>query len=114
MTAVPKQWDADPWLLNTPDGVVDLGTGKIRPFDELGRDYMTKITSVSPNPTCKIHKWRSFLNRVTAGDVELQDYLKRAVGYCLTGVTIEHALFFLYGTGGNGKGVFERAISGCR
>ena len=27
------------------------------------------------------------------------------VGYCLTGSIRDHALFFLYGTGGNGKGV---------
>ena len=28
--ATVDQWDADPWLLNTPDGVVDLQTGKMR------------------------------------------------------------------------------------
>ena len=27
--ATVDQWDADPWLLNTPGGVVDLRTGKI-------------------------------------------------------------------------------------
>lgn len=32
-------------------------------------------------------------------------------GYALTGSTREHALFFLYGTGGNGKGVFLNALS---
>ena len=26
-------------------------------------------------------------------------------GYCLTGTIREHALFFAYGTGANGKGV---------
>jgi putative DNA primase/helicase len=33
------------------------------------------------------------------------------VGYCLTGVTREHAIFFLYGTGANGKSVFISTIS---
>jgi putative DNA primase/helicase len=33
-------------------------------------------------------------------------------GYALTGVTREHALFFLYGTGANGKSVFLNTISG--
>ena len=35
----------------------------------------------------------------------------RVVGYCLTGVTSEHALFFLYGTGANGKSVFVSTIA---
>lgn len=32
-------------------------------------------------------------------------------GYCLTGVTTEHALFFLYGTGANGKSVFANTLT---
>ncbi len=38
------------------------------------------------------------------------------IGYALTEVTTEHAMFFLYGTGGNGKSVYlstiDRIISG--
>jgi putative DNA primase/helicase len=33
-------------------------------------------------------------------------------GYALTGSTREHALFFLWGTGANGKGTFVNAIAG--
>jgi len=33
------------------------------------------------------------------------------IGYSLTGSTREHALFFLYGTGGNGKSVFLTTVS---
>ena len=29
----PEDWDADPWALNTPDGIVDLRTGPTRPHD---------------------------------------------------------------------------------
>src|SRR4029079_18211533 len=35
----------------------------------------------------------------------------RMAGYSLTGITREHALFFAYGTGGNGKGVFLNTLS---
>jgi putative DNA primase/helicase len=44
------------------------------------------------------------------GDVEMIAYLQRAVGYALTGATVEHAFFFLYGQGRNGKGVFLNTI----
>jgi putative DNA primase/helicase len=37
--------------------------------------------------------------------------LKRAAGYSLTGSMREHTLFFSYGTGGNGKGVFLKTLT---
>ena len=102
-----EQWDADVWLLNTPGGVVDLRTGVIRRHDRT--DRMTKVCTAVPKGDCPT--WRAFLFDVTGGDAELMDYLQRMVGYCLTGVTSEHALFFLYGTGANGKSVFVTTIA---
>lgn len=100
-------WDRDPWVLNTPAGLVDLRGGKTGPHDPTLA--MTKITSASPQGSCAI--WREFLATVTGGDLELQSYLQRMAGYCLTGVTTEHALFFLYGTGANGKSVFANTLT---
>ncbi|MFX7780522.1 hypothetical protein ABTJ96_19625, partial [Acinetobacter baumannii] len=48
---------------------------------------------------------------VTGGDTALQSYLQRMAGYALTGSTQEHALFFLYGTGANGKSVFVNPLA---
>jgi len=106
--AVADQWDADPWLLNTPGGVVDLRTGEMR--EHRPDDYMTKITAVALGGVCTL--WRTFLNRITKGDLELQTFLQRFAGYCLTGITREHAMAFGYGTGANGKGTFLNALSG--
>jgi putative DNA primase/helicase len=103
------QWDADLWLLNTPRGVVDLRTGLIR--DAKREDYCTKITATAPGDECPL--WLAFLDRITGGQVELQRFMQRMAGYILTGVTYEHALFFLYGTGANGKSVFVNAVSGA-
>lgn len=105
--ATIDQWDADPWLLNTPDGVVDLKTGKIRPHRQA--DFITKMAAVGPSGDCPI--WQEFLDRITDGDHDLQKFLQRMVGYGLTGVTREHALFFLHGTGANGKTVLTSTIS---
>ena len=105
--ATTDEWDADPWLLNTPGGVVDLKTGRLRPHDRA--DRMTKITTATPGGDCPT--WRQFLDEVTGGDKELQVYLQRMVGYALTGSTREHALFFLYGTGANGKSVFVNTLA---
>ncbi|MDF1483253.1 phage/plasmid primase, P4 family [Extensimonas sp. H3M7-6] len=105
--ATTDEWDADPWLLNTPGGVVDLKTGRKRANDRA--DRMTKITTATPGGDCP--QWMAFLSDIAGGDVDLQAYLQRMVGYCLTGVTSAHALFFLYGTGANGKSVFANVIS---
>jgi putative DNA primase/helicase len=105
--ATTDEWDADPWRLNTPGGVVDLETGRMRPHERA--DRMTKITTATPRGDCPT--WRQFIDEVTGGDAELQAYLQRMVGYALTGSTQEHALFFLYGTGANGKSVFVNTLA---
>ena len=46
LAATIEQWDADPWLLNTPNGVIDLKTGTLGPHQP--SDYMTKIAAVGP------------------------------------------------------------------
>ena len=104
--ATIDQWDADPWTLNTPGGIVDLRTGELRPPDRMA--YMTKTTAVAPGGDCPL--WLSFLKRITDGNPELQSFLQRMCGYALTGITREHALFFLFGHGANGKSVFLNAF----
>jgi putative DNA primase/helicase len=106
--AVTEQWDTDLLALNTPGGTVDLRTGTLRPHRRV--DYITKITSVAPGGDCPL--WLAFLERIMNSDQTLVDYLQRVSGYALTGITREHALFFGYGTGGNGKGVFLGTLGG--
>jgi P4 family phage/plasmid primase-like protien len=108
LAATTEQWDADPWLLNTPQGVADLKTGSLRAHSRL--DYITKITAVSPGGNCPL--WRDHLRRIMDEDEELIAYLQRVFGYGLTGITREHALFFAYGTGANGKSVTINTVLG--
>ena len=110
LAATVDQWDADPWLFNTPGGTIDLRTGKIRPHRT--EDYMTKIAAAAPDLGCQTPLWLAFLERITGGDAGFQVFLQRAVGYALSGSIREHALFFLYGTGANGKSVFLETIAG--
>jgi putative DNA primase/helicase len=110
LAAIVDQWDTQEFLLNTPDGIVDLTTGKM--LDNAVRldFYMTKITAVSPADTgCP--RFLEFRKTVTGGDQELVAFLQRVCGYCLTGSTREHAMFFFYGTGANGKSVLINIIS---
>jgi putative DNA primase/helicase len=108
MAATMEQWDIDPMLLNTPEGVVDLVTGRVR--EHRASDFLTRMTAVGPDGDCPT--WIEFLKRVTAEDVELQAFLQRKAGYMLTGLTREHALFFLYGLGANGKSMYLNTLAG--
>ena len=108
VAATIGQWDAGPWLLNTPGGVVDLRTGKLHPHKPDA--HMTKVTAVGPRGDCSL--FLRFLGRITGSDADLIAYLQRVLGYALTGVTSEHALFFAYGTGANGKSVLLSTIAG--
>ncbi len=101
------RWDSDPWLLNAKGKIVELRTGKSRDIE--ATDYFMKSTAVAPLPeganlreACP--QWFKFLDEITAGDGRLQSFMQRRFGYSLTGLTIEQVMFFLYGTGGNGKG----------
>lgn len=108
LAAKVDQWDADPWLLNTPGTAVDLRTGSSHPPRQ--DDHCTKATAVAPGGDCPL--WLEFLAKITSGDEGLVRFLQRVAGYSLTGSTIDHALFFGYGTGANGKGVFINTLSG--
>jgi putative DNA primase/helicase len=110
LAATIDQWDADPWLLNTPGGFVDLRTGDCRPARP--SDHFTKITDVAPDERAECPIFFAFLEKITGGDQDLIAYLRRVFGYALTGDTREHALFFAYGTGANGKSVLLSTIAG--
>ena len=99
LAATVDQWDCNLWLLNTPAGVIDLRTGKVRGHDP--EDYLTKITAAAPKGKCPL--WKEHLAVVMADDAELIAFLQRALGYSLTGFIQEHAIFFGHGSGANGK-----------
>ena len=48
-------------------------------------------------------RWLEFLRENTNGDEQLIGFLRRMSGYCLSGSTSEHALFFCYATSQPGR-----------
>jgi len=110
LQALEKDFDADPWLLGTPGGVVDLRTGVLRAA--VAGDMISKSTAVAPAAVEDCPRWKRFVGEVTQGDIESAVFLQQYAGYCLTGVTTEQMLLFLWGSGGNGKSVFCDTLAG--
>ena len=99
--AHPEALDADPWLLGTGNGVIELRTGKFRS----GRrdDLITKATGTPYDAEAKCPRFEQFIREIFESDRELAEFVSRALGYSLTGDTSEQGFFFLHGSGSNGK-----------
>ena len=105
-----EDWDNDPWLLGTPGGVVDLKTGVLRPGKR--SDMITMTTACTPADTEDCPLWLQFLDDAMQGDKAMIGFLQRYLGYCLTGLTMEEIIVFLFGPGGAGKGTVVKTITG--
>jgi putative DNA primase/helicase len=95
-------------LLNVINGTIDLSTGMVRLHDRA--DLLTKQAPVVYDPAAECPLWLRFLQDIFQHDAELIDYVRRLVGYCLTGSTRDHILPFLHGAGANGKSVFTKVV----
>jgi putative DNA primase/helicase len=102
-----ERLDQYPLLLNTPDGAVDLRTGERLPADPC---KLLTHNTLCPVDFAPPEKWLKFLRDVTRGDEEFQRFLQKMAGYIATGLTNEQVIFFVWGTGGNGKSVFVHTL----
>jgi P4 family phage/plasmid primase-like protien len=103
-----SQWDGDSSLLGVMNGVVDLRSGELLS----GRPdlYITRRAPVAYTPGLRNVRFEQFLDFATNGDKEFQEWLQRAVGYTLTGLNNQDALFLVYGPPGSGKTTFVETI----
>jgi putative DNA primase/helicase len=86
--------------------VIDLRDCTVRKATQ--KDLITNSLGVSHvGDACDAVRWVSFLQEIFEGDDELIGWLKRLLGYALTGLTNEKILVFLNGLGDNGKSAFE-------
>jgi len=107
-----QKLDSHPYLLNCPNGVIDLRNGKLIKHN---RDFLiTKLCPVEYDPNAKCPTFQRFIEWAMGGpvdgnpDAELSEtttrlvaFLQRAIGYGLTGDVSEKAVFVFYGEGGN-------------
>ncbi len=108
ISATPQMFDANPYLLSVKNGVIDLRTACFRQASK--EDYLTKQAGTEYVPDARCPRWLEFLSTIFRDDSSLIEFVQMSVGYSLTGVTEEQVLFFLYGTGRNGKSTFTETL----
>jgi putative DNA primase/helicase len=96
-----QQLDANPYLLNFLNGTLDIRNGLLR--EHRREDYITKLIHHNYNPAASAPRWQKFISEIMGDDKDKIRFLKRALGYSLTGMTTEKALFVPYGAGNNRK-----------
>jgi putative DNA primase/helicase len=103
-------FDADPYLLNTPACAYNLKTMETVP-DRESRN-LTQVTTCNLNTLAKpCKRWYSFIDQIMSHDKEKAAFLQRALGYSLLGINREECMFIAYGSQTrNGKGTLFSSI----
>ncbi|WP_337101992.1 phage/plasmid primase, P4 family [Paenibacillus sp. YIM B09110] len=115
LAVAPDELDADEWLLNVNNGILDLRTGFLQPHDSAR--LMSKLVPVDYVPGAACPQWDKALNDIFEDESQLPRseelrYLQKALGYALTGSVKEHAFFIMHGRRGrNGKGVIFNTVA---
>jgi len=105
--------DADPFLLNTPGGEVDLRTGQLKPHSiDSPYHWCTCITKATPeaDPEGRM-EWEKFLETITCSDNHLTGFLQQIAGMALIGAVYHEGIVIAYGSGRNGKSTFFNALA---
>ena len=100
-------WDSDPYILNVDNGTLDLRSCTLRAHDSA--DLLTRICPVAYDPGAKSPVWDNYLKRIIPSP-DVRAYLSRVFGYTTTGVTSEHCMHVLHGSGSNGKSTMVDVI----
>jgi len=100
------QLDRDPYILATPDGIVDLRTGLLRAATR--EDLVSLVTAVGPAERVG-PLFTGFIERVQP-DAERRALVQRVSGLGATGL-VENALPLNLGIGANGKSVFKECVT---
>ncbi len=109
-----KGWDTDESLICLKNVTIDCHLNEPSKVIEIREhrrsDYITKQLPTTYEPAAACPRWQDFLQDIIP-DEDTRAFIKRAVGYSLTGSTKEDVLFILHGSGCNGKSTFIQTIS---
>lgn len=105
-----NDFDADPFLLNTPNGPFNLKKGMHGQQEIQADELITKSTSCVPGNQGASF-WQEALTTFFCGNQALINYVQEIVGLVAIGQVYLEALIIAYGNGRNGKSTFWNTIA---
>lgn len=102
------EFDAHEELLSVANGTINLRTGALHPHRP--EDMITRRLDVAYDPAAPAERWLTFLDEVFPQHPEMPGYMRRLVGYGITGSTAEQCFVFMHGQGSNGKSALLDAL----
>jgi putative DNA primase/helicase len=108
MQVAPEDFNADPRLLNLPNGTLDLESGELLPHSP--EDFVTKTFGAELDKDAECPHFVQFMEDAVP-DVSVREYVQRALGYSLLGQPKERAMFMLHGPSGTGKSVLTNLMT---
>lgn len=111
MTVDAEEFDSDPRLLLTPNGVLELGDNGVVDFRPVERsDKLTKLTRAEYHPDAVSADWDKFLSRAVP-DLDTRHWLQKALGYSMYGRNPGRLLFMIQGATSSGKSTVVEAVA---
>jgi DNA primase catalytic core len=103
-----NQFDNDIFILNTPQGMLDLQTQSLSEHDS--SLLITKQISTNYLPEARCPRWDKFVNEIFCGSEKLVRYVQKVLGYSLSGDMTEQSMFLMFGQGANGKSTLLKHV----
>lgn len=100
-------FDSQTGIINTPDGIVSLASGTVRPTTY--KDTVTKMTNAGTgNYATPI--FDKFMEQIFPGHPELISFVLRLMGYSMLGTIAEQVVIMLFGQGGQNNGANGKSV----
>lgn len=108
IASTSDEFDQKKYLVQFENGVYDLQNMEFREGNP--KDMITKSVGYDYDPDAECSRFRQFTDEIFVGDVDLINYVKKYIGYTLSGEVSDQTFLILHGSGENGKSVLLETL----
>lgn len=105
-----SDFDNYPEYLNCNNVLIDFSGNEYEVIKHDPKLLIRQMTNIEYHKEAQCPIFLSLLDTFFNAKKEMIEFIQQAIGYSLTGYTSEDCLFFMYGTGRNGKSTFAEIL----